>query len=398
MAVQELAGGGEMPRVAILNNPTVRGWLYQVVLLVLVVYVGWSAISNMFASLRAAHIASGFGFLWNTAGFSISQALVPYDEGHSNYFDVYLVGLLNTILVSIAGVFFATILGFVVGVARLSTNFIVRTAAAAWVEVFRNIPPLLIIFIWYFGVLRLLPAPRDSITIEGVMLLNNRGLFVPRPVPGGLFWVSVAALIIGIVATVVVSKWATARQMRTGQPFPKLRAGLGLIIGLPIVAFLITGLPLSFDIPQVGTFRPSGGTTILPELISLFLALSTYTAAFIAEIVRAGILAVSRGQSEASFALGLRPGQALRLVVVPQALRVIIPPLTSEYLNLTKNSSLAVAIAYPDLVSVFAGTALNQTGQAVEILLMTMLTYLALSLLFSAGMNWYNAKMALVER
>ena len=398
MAVQEISSGAEMPRVAILNNPKVRGWLYQIVLLVIVVYVGWSAISNMFAALRAAHIASGFGFLWHTAGFSVSQALIPYDEGKSTYLSVYLVGLLNTILVSIAGVIFATILGFVVGVARLSTNFIVRTAAGAWVELFRNIPPLLIIFIWYFGVLRLLPAPRDSIEIEGVMLLNNRGLFVPRPVAGDLFWLTAVALVVGILATIAMSRWATARQMRTGQPFPKLWTGLGLIVGLPIVAFLVTGLPLSFDIPQLGTFRPSGGTTILPELISLFLALSTYTAAFIAEIVRAGILAINRGQTEASYAVGLRPGQTLRLVIVPQALRVIIPPLTSEYLNLTKNSSLAVAIAYPDLVSVFAGTALNQTGQAVEILLMTMLTYLALSLLFSAGMNWYNAKMALVER
>jgi general L-amino acid transport system permease protein len=398
MAVQELSGGGEAPRVAILNNPKVRGWLYQIVLLAIVIYVGWSAIANMFAALQAQHIASGFGFLGHTSGFSISQALIPYDEGQSTYLDVYLVGLLNTILVSIAGVIFATILGFIVGVARLSTNFIVRTAAGAWVEVFRNIPPLLIIFIWYFGVLRLLPSPRDSIKIEGVMLLNNRGLFVPRPVPGDLLWVTVAAIVVAIIATIAMSRWATARQMRTGQPFPKLWTGLGLIIGLPIIAFLVTGMPLTFDIPKLGTFRPTGGTTVLPELISLFLALSTYTAAFIAEIVRAGILAVSRGQSEASYAVGLRPGQTLRLVVVPQALRVIIPPLTSEYLNLTKNSSLAVAIAYPDLVSVFAGTALNQTGQAVEILLMTMLTYLALSLLFSAGMNWYNAKMALVER
>ena len=397
MAVQDVSFD-EAPRVAFLNNPTVRGVIYQVLLAVIVLYLLISAGLNAQAALERAKVASGFGFLWHTAGFSISQALIPFNEGRSTYLTVYFVGLLNTILVSILGVIFATILGFVVGIARLSTNFIVRIAAGAWVEVFRNIPPLLIIFIWYFGVLRLLPAPRDSIKIEGVMLLNNRGLFVPRPIFGSLFWVTVAAFLVGIVATIAVAEWATARQMRTGEPFPKLWAGIGLIVGLPIVAFVITGLPLGFDIPKVGTFRPSGGTTILPELISLLLALSTYTAAFIAEIVRAGILAVNRGQTEASFALGLRPGQALRLVVVPQALRVIIPPLTSEYLNLTKNSSLAVAIAYPDLVSVFAGTALNQTGQAVEILMMTMLTYLALSLLFSAGMNWYNAKMALVER
>lgn len=398
MALQELHQEAERPKVAFFNNPRVRGWVYQAVLLVVVAYLAWSGIQNMFAALRAQHIASGFGFLSNSAGFNISQSLIPYDEGVSSYGTVYLVGLLNTVAVSLSGIIFATILGFIVGIARLSKNFVLRFLAAGWVEVFRNIPPLLIIFIWYFGVLRLLPSPRQSVKIEGVMLLNNRGLFVPRPVPEPTFWLSVAALAAGIVATILVARWAKARQMKTGQPFHTVWAGVGLIVGLPVLTFLVTGLPLSFDIPELGTFRPKGGTTILPELISLFLALSTYTSAFIAEVVRAGILAVNKGQTEAAYSLGLRSGPTLRLIVIPQAMRIIIPPLTSEYLNLTKNSSLAVAIAYPDLVSVFAGTALNQTGQAVEILLMTMLTYLALSLLTSAAMNWYNARMALVER
>jgi general L-amino acid transport system permease protein len=274
----------------------------------------------------------------------------------------------------------------------------VRGVSTIYVETFRNIPLLLHIFIWYFGVLRLLPQPRESMTFGSLGLLNNRGLFVPRPIPGPLFWYTLAAFVIGIVATIAISRWSHARQMRTGQRFPVGWAGLALIVGLPVVVFFVTGSPLKFDFPEPGTFRPRGGMTILPEFISLLLALSSYTAAFIAEIVRAGILAVSRGQTEAAYSLGLRPRPTLRLVVIPQAMRVIIPPLTSQYLNLTKNSSLAVAIAYPDLVSVFAGTALNQTGQAVEILMMTMLTYLAISLLTSAGMNWYNAKMALVER
>ncbi len=398
MALQDVSRDVGPPRVAIFNDPKIRGWIYQTVLLVLVVYLVYVGIENMFDNLRKAHIASGFGFLGNTSGFNISQSLIPYNEGTSTYFDVYLIGLLNTLLVSILGVLAATILGFIIGVCRLSTNFVVRSLATTYVEVFRNIPLLLHIFIWYFGVLRLLPVPKESVKLGSLALINNRGLFVPKPIFGETFWVPLAAFAIGVMASIVLSKWSTDRQMRTGERFPVLWPSLGLIILFPLVVFLLAGSPLSFDYPVLGRFRPSGGTTVLPELISLLLALSSYTAAFIAEIVRAGILSVSKGQTEASYALGLRARPTLRLVIIPQALRVIIPPLTSQYLNLTKNSSLAVAIAYPDLVSVFAGTALNQTGQAVEIIMITMLTYLAISLLTSAGMNWYNAKMSLVER
>lgn len=398
MALQDASQQSARPKIAFFNDPKIRGWVYQTILAAVVAYFVYYGLHNMFENLRARHITSGFGFLGDPAGFSISQKLVPYEQSVSSYFDVYVVGLLNTILVSVIGIVLATIIGFIMGVARLSKNFIVRGVASIYVEAFRNIPLLLHLFIWYFGVLRLLPAPRESLEIGSLALLNNRGLFVPRPIPEAMFGATAAAFVVGIVAVVILSKWATRRQMATGRTFPIGQAALALIIGLPVVVFFATGMPLGFDVPKHGTFRPSGGMTILPEFIALLVALSSYTGAFIAEIVRAGILAVDKGQTEASYALGLRPRPALRLVVIPQALRVIIPPLTSQYLNLTKNSSLAVAIAYPDLVSVFAGTALNQTGQAVEILLMTMLTYLALSLIMSSVMNWYNTRIALAER
>jgi len=398
MAMQDVSQDVGQPKVAFFNDPIIRGWVYQIVLMVLIAYMIVVGIQNMFANLAAQNISSGFGFLDREAGFAISQALLEYNQAESSYGRVYLIGLLNTISVAAIGILIATVLGFVIGVARLSQNFVVRLAARVYVEVFRNIPLLLHIFIWYFGVLRLLPHPRTSADLGLLGLLNNRGWFAPKPIPLELFFLTGAAFLIGIIATFAISNWSRKRQMATGQQFPVFWTGLGLILGFPFVVFLVTGAPLAFDYAVPGGFRPSGGMTIIPEFIALLLALSTYTAAFIAEIVRAGILAINKGQTEASYALGLRPGPTLRLVIIPQAMRVIIPPLTSQYLNLTKNSSLAVAIAYPDLVSVFAGTALNQTGQAVEIISITMLTYLGLSLLTSAFMNWYNARMALVER
>lgn len=398
MAMQDVSQDVGQPKVAFFNDPIIRGWVYQIVLMVLIAYMIVAGIQNMFANLAAQNISSGFGFLDREAGFAISQALLEYNQAESSYGRAYLIGLLNTISVAAIGILIATVLGFVIGVARLSQNFVVRLAARVYVEVFRNIPLLLHIFIWYFGVLRLLPHPRTSADLGLLGLLNNRGWFAPKPIPLELFFLTGAAFLIGIIATFAISNWSRKRQMATGQQFPVFWTGLGLILGFPFVVFLVTGAPLAFDYAVPGGFRPSGGMTIIPEFIALLLALSTYTAAFIAEIVRAGILAINKGQTEASYALGLRPGPTLRLVIIPQAMRVIIPPLTSQYLNLTKNSSLAVAIAYPDLVSVFAGTALNQTGQAVEIISITMLTYLGLSLLTSAFMNWYNARMALVER
>ncbi len=398
MAVDTGIAGEGAPKVALLNDPKIRGLIIQVFLLAIVLWAAWAGIQNMFANLQAAGIASGFGFLGNNAGFAISQSLIDYSQAESTYGRVFIVGLLNTLLIGVIGIILATVIGFTVGIARLSNNWIIRKVATVYVETLRNIPLLLQIFIWYFAVLRLLPGRRESWDLGIFGQLNIAGWYAPKPIFGDGASLIMWAFIIGIVATFFVARWAHKRQEATGQQFPTVRAALGLIIGLPIIAYFVSGMPLTFEYPTAGNFGPRGGSRIYPEFMGLLLALSTYTASFIAEIVRAGILAVNKGQTEASYALGLRSGQALRLVIVPQAMRIIIPPLTSQYLNLTKNSSLAVAIAYPDLVSVFAGTALNQTGQAVEILLMTMLTYLGLSLLTSAFMNWFNQRMALVER
>jgi general L-amino acid transport system permease protein len=311
---------------------------------------------------------------------------------------VFLVGLLNTLLVSALGIIGATILGFLVGISRLSSNWLVAKLATAYVEIFRNIPLLLQIFFWYTAVMSTLPAPRDSYRFLGMFYLNNRGFIFPGPLPQtGFGWV-VAALLVAICGVVVMARWARIRREATGKHFPTVWASIALLILLPLIAFIATGMPLGWDMPELTRFSFRGGVLVIPELIALAWALSMYTAAFIAEIVRSGIQGVAKGQSEAARALGLRPGQMLRLVIVPQALRIIIPPLTSQYLNLLKNSSLAAAIGYPELVAVFMGTALNLTGQAVEIVAMTMGVYLLISLTISFAMNTYNRRIQLVER
>ncbi len=379
------------------NDPVYRALFFQVLVLGGVLALGYSLISNTLANLERQGIASGFGFMKTTAGFSILMTLIEYSEEDS-YFRAFIVSLLNTLLVAGIGVFFATILGFLVGVARLSSNWVLSKLAAVYIETLRNIPLLLQIFFWYFGVLRQLPSPKQSINAFDTFFLNIRGLYSPYPIlePGFkfVFW----SFLVAIVAIFFIARWAHKRQEATGQQFHTVYVSLGLIVGLPLIVAAITGFPLSWEYPELTGFNFTGGLSLIPELVALVLALSLYTATFIAEIVRAGIMAVSHGQTEASYALGLRPGPTLRLVVIPQALRVIIPPLTSQYLNLTKNSSLAAAIAYPDIVLVFAGTILMQTGQAVEVIAITMGVYLTISLLISAFMNWYNKKMALVER
>ncbi len=385
------------PSPSFWNNPTYRALFFQILVIAIVIAAGVFIINNTLYNLEKQGIASGFGFLNTTAGFAIITHLIEYSE-ESTYGRVFFVGLLNTILISFIGVIIATVLGFIIGVARLSNNWIIAKIATVYIEIIRNIPLLLQIFFWYFGVLRQLPGPKQSIDVFGTFFLNNRGVYSPNPIPEAGFSLVWIALLVGIGATFFVQRWAHKRQDATGQQFPVFYTALGLIIGLPVLVFLFSGMPLHFDYPELKGFNYRGGLVLTPEFICLLLALSFYTAAFIAEIVRAGIMAVSHGQTEAAHALGLRNGPTLRLVIIPQALRVIIPPLTSQYLNLTKNSSLAVAIAYPDLVSVFGGTTLMQTGQAVEILAMTMGVYLTLSLLISAFMNWYNKKMALVER
>jgi general L-amino acid transport system permease protein len=384
-------------RAAFYNDPQLRGILYQIILLVVVVWFGYEFVMNARDNLRAARIATGLGFLDNTAGFGINQALIPYTEADT-YGRVFVVGLLNTLLVAVIGILFATILGFVVGIARLSSNWLLARLAGGYVELLRNLPLLFQILFWYLAVLGTMPVPRQSISIFNEMFINNRGVFIPRPLFGDGFGAVLVALLIAIAASVAIRIWARRRQEATGRQFPVLWTSLGLIVGLTLMALLATGFPVTFEPPVLRGFNFSGGMRLIPEFVALLIALSTYTAAFIAEIVRAGILAVSRGQTEAAYSLGLRSGPTLRLVIIPQALRVIIPPLTSQYLNLTKNSSLAVAIGYPDLFALFAGTTLNQTGQAIEIIAITMAVYLAISLITSLIMNVYNARVRLVER
>ncbi|MEZ5591775.1 MAG: amino acid ABC transporter permease [Gammaproteobacteria bacterium] len=379
------------------NDPTYRAIFFQLLLLVLVVGFGLYIFNNTTANLERQGIASGFGFLQTTAGFDIITHLIDYTE-ESTYGRAFMVSLINTLVLAAIGIVLATILGVIVGIARLSPNWLIARMATVYIETIRNIPLLLQIFFWYFAVLRSVPHPRDSMQIFDTFFLNNRGLYSPAPLFEQGFWLIPAALGIAIIAIITIAIWAKRRQERTGQPFHTVWVSLGIFFGLPLLAAIVTGFPLTWEYPELKGFNFRGGMVIIPEFMSMLLALSIYTAAFIAEIVRAGIQAVSHGQTEAAYALGLRPGPTLRLVILPQALRVIIPPLTSQYLNLTKNSSLAAAIAYPELVSVFAGTVLNQTGQAVEIIAITMAVYLALSLLISLFMNWYNQKMALVER
>ncbi|WP_018239599.1 amino acid ABC transporter permease [Ensifer sp. BR816] len=381
---------------SIINDPQARGIFYQAVTVILLaVLIYWIA-DNTIENLKRANIASGYGFLNSRAGFDVGQSLISFTSD-STYGRALVVGFVNTLLVAVTGIITATVIGFIVGIGRLSHNWIIAKLSLAYVEVFRNIPPLLVIFFWYSGVLAILPQAREALALPFNMYVSNRGLAFPRPIPGEGSLYTLLALLIAVAATFFVARYARQKQMATGQRFPVLWTALGLIIGLPLLTFLATGAPLTFDVPVAGKFNLTGGSVVGPEFMSLFLALSFYTAAFIAEIVRAGIRGVSKGQSEAAHALGIRPRLTTRLVIVPQAMRIIIPPLTSQYLNLTKNSSLAVAVGYADLVAV-GGTILNQTGQSIEVVSIWIIVYLSLSLATSLFMNWYNARMALVER
>ena len=379
------------------NKDLIPQVLTVLLLILVVIYFTINAQSNM----GNRGISFGFGFLSQESSFDITLSLIDYDGSHS-YARAFLVGLLNTILVSAIGIFFATILGVTVGIGRLSQNYLIAKAAEWYVEIFRNIPLILQIFFWYFAALRALPLTVDSINFYDISFLNVKGWYVPRFVwtNFSVFFYSILAAIISII---FLSKYAKKQRDEFGKQLPTLYISIGLLLGLPLLTFLIGGVTLSFEIPELEQLSTTvyvykGGVTIIPELISLALALSMYTATFIAENVRAGILGVNKGQKEAAASIGLTKGQILKLVVMPQALRIIIPPTTNQYLNLTKNSSLAAAIAYPDIVLVFAGTALMQTGRAIEIISITMLTYLSLSLSISIFMNWYNKKMAIKEK
>ena len=375
--------------------------LPQVVTLLAVVLIFGFFTFNAQVNMDNRGIEFGYGFLSQESSFDVQFSLIEYDGSHS-YARAYLVGLLNTLLVAFIGIIFATIIGVIVGIARLSPNYLIERSAAFYVEFFRNIPLLLQIFFWYFAALRALPLPQDAEAIFGVFFLTIKGLFVPR-----FIWVNLDiffySLIAAIISIVVIRNYARKLQESEGKQLPVFSISVGLLIILPLLAFLIGGVSLSFEMPvleQIATtsFKYTGGLGLPPELIALTLALALYTATFIAECVRAGIQGISKGQKEAAASIGLTPNQILKLVIMPQALRIIIPPTTNQYLNLTKNSSLAAAIAYPDLVLVFAGTALMQTGRAIEIVSITMLTYLSISLSISVLMNWYNKSIAIKEK
>ncbi|HVX79504.1 MAG TPA: amino acid ABC transporter permease [Bradyrhizobium sp.] len=364
------------------------GFALQLLLLAVFVWIGYEIVANARTNLQSERIASGFGFLSNTAGFDISQTLIPY-SGSDTYTRVFLVGLLNTLLVSVIGIFFSTIIGFLVALGRLSPNWLLSRISGAYVEIVRNLPVLFQMLFWYLAVLAALPAPRQSISLFNIAFLNSRGLVIPWPIAKPGLDAFVLSILVALAAVLLLRSYARRRLFRSGEPITIWPYVIGLLIGLPALTALVFGAPLSFDFPVLRGFNFAGGSRVIPEMVALTLALSTYTAAFIAEIVRAGIQSVHKGQMEAGASLGLTRGATLRLIVVPQALRVILPPLTSQYLNLTKNSSLAVAIGYPDLVSVFAGTTLSQTGQAIEIIAITMGVYLLISLVTSAIMNFY---------
>lgn len=380
-----------------LSDPRARAWLFQIITVVAVVGLGWYLFHNTQTNLQHRGITSGFDFLERSAGFGIAQHLIPYVESDS-YARVFFIGLLNTLLVTFIGIVVATLLGFIIGVARLSPNWMINKLATVYVETFRNIPPLLQILFWYFAVFLTLPGPRGSIDLHGMFFISNRGLNMPGASLADGFWPFVIALLLAITAVLTMMRMANRRFEATGEPFHKFWAGLLLMLAIPGVCVALFGSPLQWQMPELKGFNFVGGWVLIPELLALTLALSIYTAAFIAEIVRSGIRSVSHGQTEAARSLGLREGPTLRKVIIPQALRVIIPPLTSQYLNLAKNSSLAAGIGYPEMVSLFAGTVLNQTGQAIEVIAITMSVYLAISISISLLMNLYNKRIALIER
>jgi len=377
-----------------LNHPRVRAVVYQVALVAAVVFAVWYFASNTAHNLEVRKIASGFGFLEREAGFEIGESPFIAYGAADKYRTAIVVGLLNTFRVALIGVVLATLIGTVIGLARLSHNWLISKIASGYIEAMRNVPLLVQLFFWYAIISENLPGPREALNPLPDVYLSNRGIVFPvfasHPVH---VWLGVA-LLAGIALCWLLARWASARQARTGQPFPVFFVGAALILGLPLVVFVAAGAPTALNRPALSGFNYTGGGVLTPEFAALLAGLTLYTAAFIAEIVRAGVLAVDRGQFEAGAALGLRPRRAMRLVILPQALRVIVPPLTSQYLNLTKNSSLAVAIGYPDLVSI-ANTTMNQTGQAIEAVAIIMTVYLTISLSISAIMNWYNRTIAL---
>jgi len=392
----DLKPGPRTEKVAFWYDPKKRSVLYQLGVLAMVGLLGYYLVSNTLTNLERQAIATGFGFLEKEASFEIGESVIPYSAANK-YARALLVGVLNTLLVSFIGVILTVILGTFIGILRLSSNWLVSKLAAIYIEVFQDIPVLLQLFFWYAFFYEVLPSPRQALSPFTGIFLCNRGLVFAIPQSSPAHFYMLVAFLVGCLIVYFMRRWARKRQARTGQPFPVFRVSLGLLIGLPLAAWLAGGAPTAMSVPELRGFNFQGGQNVSPEFAALLLGLVLYTAAFVAEVVRAGIQSVNKGQTEAALSIGLKSSHVLNLVILPQALRVIIPPLTSQMLNLTKNSSLAVAIGYPDFVSV-AGTAINQTGQAIEGVAMIMIVYLCFSLSTSAFMNWYNKKVALVER
>ncbi len=395
MAVESL-GSQTRTKVAPWNDPVIRGWVFQIVVVGLVGLLAWFLVSNTIENLQRQKIASGFHYLEREAGFEIGDTMIQYSPA-STYARAILVGMLNTLKVAVLGIIMATILGTMIGVGRLSPNWLLAKICEGYVEMFRNVPLLLWLFLIYKLISEAFPGPRQAINVLSSFFLSNRGLYFPVPLADPAHqWMGIAFLV-GIAATFFVARWAKKRQDATGLPFPTIKAGLGLIVGLPILVWLVYGAPHHMSWPELKGFNFEGGTVIQPEFTALLVGLVLYTSAFVAEIVRSGILALHKGQTEAALAIGLSRGQVMRLVLLPQAMRLIIPPMTSQYLNITKNSSLAIAIGYPDLVA-SVNVTINQTGQAIENILIIMAAYLSVSLSISAFMNWYNKRITLRER
>lgn len=389
---------GMFPRLmSVLNNGTVRSVAYQALTLACVGGLIYYLVTNTIENMSQRGMSAGFDFLGVSAGFGIGFTLIPYQEGDS-YFRVFLVGIANTLLVAAVAIILSTLIGLVIGVARLSNNWVIRNVARWYVEVLRNTPLLLQIIAWYFGVFTLLPRPRDSLGWLDAIYLNNRGLYVPAAVPESGFALTLIALALGFLGAIFYGRWAARWREKTGQVRPVGLVAVALAIGLPFAVHLAAGAPLGWDLPQLRGFNFVGGVNIPPSLCALIIALSIYTSCFIGEIVRAGIQSVSHGQTEAALALGVPPARTLKSIILPQALRVIIPPLISQYLNVTKNSSLAIAIGFPDLVSVWMNTSLNQSGRAIPIVAMTMGFYCLVSLAVSLVMNHYNRRILVKER
>ena len=395
MAVEAL-GTTTRAKVAPWNDPFIRGWVFQIVVVALVGLLAWFLVSNTIENLERQKIASGFHYLEREAGFEIGDSMIAYSPSDT-YARAILVGLLNTLKVAVLGIILATVLGTMIGVGRLSPNWLLAKICEGYVEMFRNVPLLLWLFLIYKMISEAFPGPRQAINVLDSFFLSNRGLYFPVPIADPIHkWMGLAFLI-GVIATFLVKRWAKKRQDATGQPFPTIKTAIALIVGLPAVIWLLDGAPHHMSWPALKGFNFEGGTVIQPEFTALLLGLVLYTSAFVAEIVRSGILALHKGQTEAAMAIGLSRGQVMRLVLLPQALRIIVPPRTSQYLNITKNSSLAIAIGYPDLVAAVNVT-INQTGQAIENILIIMAAYLSVSLSISAFMNWYNKRIALTER